>query len=219
MPIIGGVKVLGRCYCGRMPPNADEYWNHNTAFHPRLLRAAGQTHGPILDVGCGDGLLVSKLARIGESVIGLDPDKTAVDAAIVRCASLPNVEIRQTGFLDAPLDEETFALITMVATLHHMDAHSALHRAARLLQPGGNLFIVGIPRLASRRDFWWATSQLLRARIVGKVRAEHWPEGIPTALSDLTLSEVRAIAEEALPGAHVKRAPYYRYTLRWTRPQ
>lgn len=197
----------------------DEYWNHNTAFHPRLLRVAGRAHGPVLDVGCGDGLLVSKFARIGESVIGLDSNDTAVNAARVRCAGLPNVEIRQVDFLDAPLNGDAFALITMVATLHHMDAHLALHRVARLLRPGGGLFIVGIPRLTSRADFQRAALQQPRARIVGKVRAEYWPQGIPTESSDLTLSEVRAIAEEVLPGARVKRAPYYRYTLRWTRPE
>lgn len=202
-----------------MPSNANEYWNHNTAFHPRLLRAAQRAHGPVLDVGCGDGLLISKLAQIGESLIGLDPDETAVNAARVRCVDLPNVEIRQVGFLDAPLDEDVFALITMVATLHHMDTRSALRRLARLLRPGGGLFIVGIPRLASRADFLWAMSQLPRARIVGKVRAEHWPQDIPTAPSDLTLGQVRAVAEEVLPGSRVRRAPYYRYTLCWAKPQ
>ena len=202
-----------------MSLSVGEYWNHNTAFHPRLLRAARRANGPVLDVGCGDGLLVSKLARTGESVIGLDLDNTAVITTRVRCGDLPNVDIRQAGFLDAPLDENAFALITMVATLHHMDAGLALRRAARLLRPGGELFIVGIPRLASRADFRWAASQLPRARIVGKVRAEHWPQDIPTAPSDLSLSEVRAVAEEVLPGARVNRAPYYRYTLRWTRPQ
>jgi hypothetical protein len=30
---------------------------------------------------------------------------------------------------------------------------------------------------------------------------------------------VRALASEVLPGSVVKRAPYYRYTLRWTRPK
>lgn len=202
-----------------MPSSANEYWNHNTAFHPRLLRAAQRAHGPILDVGCGDGLLISKLARTGKSVIGLDPDENAVNTARVRCADLPNVEIRQANFLDASLNEDTFAFITMVATLHHMDACSALRHVAQLLQPGGELFVVGIPRLASRTDFLWATSQMPKARIVGKVRAEQWPEGIPTAPSDLMLSQVRAVAEEVLPGVRVKRAPYYRYTLRWTRPQ
>ena len=202
-----------------MSSSADEYWNHNTACHPRLLRAARRARGPVLDVGCGDGLLVSKLARTGVSVIGLDVDDTAVNAARSRCSDLPNVDVRQVGFLDAPLSEDSFALITMVATLHHMDGRLALRRAAGLLRPGGELFIVGIPRLASRADFRWAMSQLPRARIVGRVRAEHWPQGIPTAPSDLTLSEVRAIAAEVLPGAHVKRTSYYRYALRWTRPQ
>jgi SAM-dependent methyltransferase len=195
------------------------YWNHNTAFHPRLLRAARRSKGPVLDVGCGDGLLVSKLAQFGNRVIGLDPDFKAVAIARQRCAGLANVEIRQTGFLEAMMNDGEIAFITSVAVLHHMDSRLAFHRAARLLRPGGVLYIVGVPRLATRADFVWATSQMARARMIGRLRREYYPHDIPRAPSDLSFDEVRALASEVLPGSVVKRAPYYRYTLRWTRPK
>jgi 2-polyprenyl-3-methyl-5-hydroxy-6-metoxy-1,4-benzoquinol methylase len=195
------------------------YWNHNTAFHPRLLRTAQRLKGPILDVGCGDGLLVSKLARLGNRVVGLDPDYKAVTAARQRCAGFTNVEIQQTGFLEAVLNDDTFALITSVAVLHHMDSRLAMHRAARLLRPGGVLYFVGVPRLDTRADFLWAISQMTRARIIGRLRHEYYPHDIPRAPSDLSLGDIRALASQVLPDTLVKRAPYYRYTLRWTRPK
>ncbi len=195
------------------------YWNHNTAFHPRLLRAAQRVNGPILDVGCGDGLLVSKLAQFRDRVIGLDPDSTAVTAARQRCIGSTNVEIQQAGFLEAVLDDDASAFIIGVAVLHHMDSRLAMNRAARLLRPEGVLYFVGVPRLDTRADFVWATSQMARARIIGRLRHEYYPHDIPSAPSDLSFGEVRALASEVLPGAVVKRAPYYRYTLRWTRPR
>ena len=202
-----------------MSSNSGVYWNHNTAFHPRLLRVARRLKGPILDVGCGDGLLVSKLAQLGDRVTGLDPDFEAVAIARQRCAGFGNVELRQIGFLEAMLNDDAFAFITSVAVLHHMDSRLAFHRAARLLRPGGVLYIVGVPKLDTRADFVWATSQMARARIIGRFRREYYPHDIPRAPSDLSFDEVKALASEVLPGSVVKRAPYCRYTLRWTRPR
>jgi hypothetical protein len=44
-----------------MTPMTDN-WNHNSAYHAEALRAAPGRSGRALDVGCGDGLLMSKLA-------------------------------------------------------------------------------------------------------------------------------------------------------------
>ena len=39
-----------------------DYWNHNTTYHPWLQRiAAERPCQNILDVGCGDGLLLQRL--------------------------------------------------------------------------------------------------------------------------------------------------------------
>jgi SAM-dependent methyltransferase len=202
--------------CPRMPMSTGITTRLST---PRLFRAAQWAKGPIMDVGCGDGLLLSKFALTGERVIGLDPDDVAASAARQRCAAFTNVEIRHPGFLDSPLDEDAFAVITGVAVLHHMDFRSAMERAARLLRPGGVLYFVGVPRLETPADFLWATSQWPRARIIGRLRDEYYPHGISTAPSDLSLGDIRTLAREVLPGALVRRAPYYRYSLRWTRPK
>ena len=77
------------------------YWNHNTAYHRELVNAvpvrrpapaagdaldpngvndAASHRGPVtvLDIGCGDGLLVERLLATGATVTGIDADAAAV---------------------------------------------------------------------------------------------------------------------------------------------
>ena len=49
-------------------------WNHNTAYHSELLAAAPGPDSKVLDVGSGDGLLVSKFAEVVHDVRGIDSD-------------------------------------------------------------------------------------------------------------------------------------------------
>lgn len=67
-----------------------DYWNHNTAYHAELLDAVPPSGGDVLDIGCGDGLLVEKLATKATKVIGLDPDPAAISQARRRLADTPN---------------------------------------------------------------------------------------------------------------------------------
>lgn len=75
------------------PPNND-YWNHNTAYHPWLTRIAAGHRGDVLDVGCGDDLL-SRLAPVSRSVTAIDPESNALQRAY--CA-WPIPECHGDGF-------------------------------------------------------------------------------------------------------------------------
>jgi hypothetical protein len=46
------------------------YWNHNVHYQPVILRAVPPGCGAALEVGCGDGLLASRLAVIGLAAHG-----------------------------------------------------------------------------------------------------------------------------------------------------
>ena len=41
---------------------SNDYWNHNVAFQRRIVRDAALRGGSALDVGCGDGLLLERVA-------------------------------------------------------------------------------------------------------------------------------------------------------------
>lgn len=95
--------------------------------------------GPILDIGCGDGLFFERLEAFGEPE-GLEPE-----------ADVVSEENRQRWtFHLCPFDErfepgKQYGLILMLDVLEHLpDALAALRHVVRLLAPGGK-FIVTVP--------------------------------------------------------------------------
>ena len=94
-----------------------EYWNHNSAYHPWILRQiAGRSGLAALDVGCGEGLLLERLSPYCTTLVGIDPDPSSIARARRR---LPQATLLTQLFDDLPTDQ-SFDLITMVASLHHM---------------------------------------------------------------------------------------------------
>lgn len=107
-----------------------------------LPAAAG---GPLLDAGCGGGLLLAMARQRGVRGIGLDTSQEAARIASSRlgvpvvCASLDH----------APFPDGRFRAISMYHVLEHLANPRAYLRAAhRLLAPEGRL-IVQVPNAAS----------------------------------------------------------------------
>lgn len=199
------------------PPNND-YWNHNTAYHPWLTRIAAGHRGDVLDVGCGDGLLSQRLAPVSRSVTAIDPESNALQRAWLRLADYPNVTVTQTSFEDFAPGERRYDLITMVASLHHMDLRSGLTKARGLLTPQGEIAVVGLSANRALRDWLWSGLCLPAVRIGSRLHGETRDVGVAVARPTETLDEIRQVADEVLPGASIRRGLYYRYLLRWPVP-
>ncbi|KRD06667.1 SAM-dependent methyltransferase [Mycobacterium sp. Root265] len=194
----------------------DEYWNHNTAYHPWLLDIAARRPGDVLDVGCGDGLLAQRLAPLSRTVTAIDPDASAVRRAVERVGTLPEVEVRESVFDTFDPGPRRFDLITFVASLHHMDTRAGLARACDLLNPGGTIAVVGLSANKTVRDWIWSAVCLPAVR-AGSWRHSEVPDiGVPVADPRESLDEIRRVAGDVLPGAVIRRALYYRYLLRCT---
>lgn len=197
----------------------DDYWNHNTAYHRWILRIAErQGHREALDVGCGEGLLLQRLAARSVSVTGVEPDAGSIERARRRLAGLSAARLVPGGFEQVTLEEEDYDLITFVASLHHMDMRRALARAARLLRPGGDLLVVGLAANRSPGDWAFSALTLPAARIGSWAHHESRDIGVPVAEPRQNLREIRRTAGEVLPGARIRRGLYYRYLLRWAGP-
>jgi 2-polyprenyl-6-hydroxyphenyl methylase/3-demethylubiquinone-9 3-methyltransferase len=108
----------------------------------------------VLDVGCGGGLLSEAMAREGARVIGLDLSPELIDIA-----KLHRLESTQGGAIldldyrvqavEALADAEpaSFDAITCMEMLEHVpEPGSILEACARLLKPGGRLFVSTINR-------------------------------------------------------------------------
>ncbi|TCC51091.1 class I SAM-dependent methyltransferase [Kribbella capetownensis] len=131
---------------------------------PRTSCTRGGTEA--LDVGCGTGNLVRRLANVFPAVTGIEPNAPTADEARRTTADLANVRI-----LTQPFDEShsnRYDLITFVAVLHHLPLPATLEKARELLRPGGRLVVVGISEEA-RADFPWSIASLILNPIVGAV--------------------------------------------------
>ena len=202
------------------PAVVSDYWNHNVAFHRRIVRDTALRGGSALDVGCGDGLLLARLATVCRRVVGLEPDEQAVARARGRLKQIPQAEVLLDDVMDPDLPQRigTFETVSCVATLHHLPLEPALARLSELVAPGGRLIIVG---LAANRGLWdWVLSALavLPLRMIGALRRERSDIGVVTRPPRESLAEIRAAASRMLPEARIRRRFYYRYTLIWDRP-
>jgi len=97
----------------------------------------------VLDVGCGEGWLVRRLAAAGARVIGIDPLPGALEQA--RSEDPDHADRYLEGVAQAlPFEPECFDIVILFNSLHHvpedaMDA--ALAEAARVLRPTGRVFV------------------------------------------------------------------------------
>lgn len=95
----------------------------------------------ILDVGCGDGFYTEKIARKGAEVTGIDIRKKALIRARNRALS------QKLHFLEMNAEELDFPenyfdkVISFCVIEHLQDDEKTLRQIARLLKPGGRLFI------------------------------------------------------------------------------
>ena len=115
-----------------------DYWNHNSVYHPMIVSTAEKLDGDVLNVGCGEGLLVERLAGVSRSVTGIDRDERALRQAAVRTAGLTNTTLLAADFMEFDVAPGSYDLITVVAVLHHLDLEWALRRSAEMLRPGGS---------------------------------------------------------------------------------
>jgi SAM-dependent methyltransferase len=211
--------------------NARRPWSHNEHFHGWILRNLPARRRAAVDVGCGRGVLAGKLAAHFAHVTGIDADAGMAAAATARLAGDPRVTIRRCRFeeLDPAGGDGGADLITMVAMLHHVGLDDALARVPRLLAPGGRLLVVGLARVDSVPDHAVMLISAAANPVMGVFKHPRpvRPGGTPSAdqpampgrSPDTTFAEITAAARAHLPGATVRRRLFFRYTMRWDKPE
>jgi len=196
---------------------ADEYWNHNVHYQPVILGAVPEGCGAALDVGCGDGLLVRKLAGRCAAVTGIDRDGPILDRARAHPGSPANAAYVEGDFLGYPFDEGSFDFACANTALHRMDFGAALAKLAGLLRPGGRLAVVGLGRDGSPADWAIGAAGIPASLYYKHTRGEANP-GAPVKDPDMSWAQVRRAAARVLPGVRYQRHLLWRYSLRWTKP-
>ena len=192
------------------------YWNHNVHYQPVILSAVPPGCRTALDVGCGDGLLVARLAERCASVTGIDRDPRMIATARAQPARA-RITFVEADFLDYPFAKESFDFVCANTSLHHMDFTAALTAMARLLRPGGQLAVIGLAADKSITDLL-AAVPAVPANLFYRAIYHERESGAPIMDPDHSWREVRAAARETLPGVRYRRHLLWRYSLRWQKP-
>ncbi|MFT7535117.1 MAG: 2-polyprenyl-6-hydroxyphenyl methylase/3-demethylubiquinone-9 3-methyltransferase [Hyphomicrobiaceae bacterium] len=115
----------------------------------------------VVDLGCGGGLLAVPLARSGAQVIGLDIAPLALRAARKAADSEAQSDTRFLPIVAemhaSPVRGGQADVVLLADVLEHVeDPGAAVTEAARLMRPGGSLFVNTIDRsLRSRLLAIW----------------------------------------------------------------
>jgi ubiquinone/menaquinone biosynthesis C-methylase UbiE len=127
-----------------------------------LERAGVEVGGTILDAGCGGGGMPVSLAEEARRVVGVDLKDRFRDAGIRlgRERELPNVSFAVADGQALPFPDGVFDLLLSHAVIEHVaDATRYLRECARVLRPGGWMYLSTAPYLS------FAGAHLPRLRI------------------------------------------------------
>ena len=138
---------------------AARFWDSHGDFRPLHLlnpvrlefiaTRATLARQPVLDVGCGGGLLTESLARAGAGVTGIDLAPGMIEVARLHAAeSGLTIDYRVASAEELARESPgRFAVVTCMEMLEHVpDPAAMVATLARLLSPGGALFVSTINR-------------------------------------------------------------------------
>ena len=149
--------------------------------------------GSLLDVGCGEGVLVERWARRleGRRVVGIDLEEESIQAGWEQRRA-PNLEYRVMRAENLPFGENEFALASAIEVLEHVPDPE--HTLAEMARCAERHLLVSVPR----EPLWRALNMARGAywRNLGNTpgHLNHWSRRSFTALLARhgTVAEVRS---------------------------
>lgn len=165
-----------------------------------LQHVSIQSHDDILDVGCGGGATIARLAALATHgrISGVDSSDESVAASRRTNRELigaGRVEIRQASVSSLPFPDAIFDLVTAVETHYYWpDLGSDTKEILRVLKPGGTLVLIAEAYKGGKYDRLLRRLEALQRRGIMKYShltvAEHG-----ALLSGAGFTDVRAVEE------------------------
>ena len=101
-----------------------------------LLRGYA-AHADVLEIGCGTGLLLERVAEVSRSAVGVDLSPGMLQGAVAR-----GLDVVQADAVALPFASESFDLVFSFKVLAHIESiREALKEAARVTRPGGVMLL------------------------------------------------------------------------------
>lgn len=152
--------------------NEDDYTQRIARYTFRLNindLASGFLNGKrVIDLGCGHGNFAHAMLDAGaEYVLGLDVGEKSIEYAIKARdrlgVSTSKLEFRHESAYSIQEPDDSFDFVVQNGVFHHMDdEHKAYSEVARVLKPGGWLWVYTDGAGAISHDLWDASIHILR---------------------------------------------------------
>jgi len=198
--------------------------SHYEHYQEYLLRQIPSHCENVLEIGCGTGDFSRLLAKRADRIWAVDLSPKMIEVAREKSRNYPNINYSVADALEMEFSPEQFDCIVSIATLHHMPMEKIVLRVKQALKVNGTLLVLDLFQWEGLSDF--ITSALafpvkgfLNLINSGRLRAprhvrEAWAEH---AKNDtyLTVSQVRKICRDLLPGATVTKHLLWRYSIVW----
>ena len=200
----------------------DEGWTANNQYHNSLLKHVPADCENALEIGCGTGAFARALARRCKRVVALDLSAEMIRAARSRSSQFENLEFQLADAMTWEFPRSHFDFVCSIATLHHLEQRELLLKIKNALNPRGILVVLDLVQSDSLTERMCDVIGLgvsCGLRLIHNGRLQP-PAAVRKAWeqhgkhdSYLTMRQVRALADEILPGSSVERCLLWRYML------
>jgi ubiquinone/menaquinone biosynthesis C-methylase UbiE len=119
--------------------------HHLPIVEPTLALMNLQPADCVLDVGCGSGWLVRRLAASvpGGQAVGIDVSDEMIRRAQLACAGIPNARFLHGTAEEIPAQADSFTKVLSVESAYYWpDPARGIREIFRVLRPGGSAWIL-----------------------------------------------------------------------------
>lgn len=96
----------------------------------------------ILEVGCGDGYLVSLASGYSETVVGIDSELTGIQLAAQKLQPFANCTVGQASCYNLPFAPSSFDYVLLADVFEHLEQPDlCIKEICRVLTPNGSLLL------------------------------------------------------------------------------
>lgn len=136
-------------------------WQKSIGMQIESIKKNLKAGSSVLEIGCGEGILLRELTKAGFSTFGIEPSVTAANRAVQQ-----GLNVIQGYFPVQRFDERKFDLIVMSHVFEHLERPLEILDAIKYhLVPGGKLMFVQtyyegiLPRLLKEKWYAWLPEQ------------------------------------------------------------